>query len=376
MPHRLDSIDSWSDHARRDLRKAARSTDPATDFDLVQPRILSGFTKTVDALGGDPSSLLRVVGLEEDRLIRGDEAIKYSQAVDLVALAARAMRCPDFGMRLGKVQVETIETPLRRLLRNSRTLIEGLREVIENCHVHSAAAAIWLKRNPCEDTVSVGHDILIDGLADRRQTVEQILLVEYLTCLEATAGFARARRIEFRHEPISPPGVYRANFGCDVRFGQAADAIVYGETALECQITAPDLAVRRNAIAHIAAFSDRKRPLHATVRFLVLHALGAGDCTSEQVAEALGVHSRTLHRRLRERGTSFQHIKSGVRRDMLAMYLDQTDFPLSAVSERLGFAEQSAMNRFCRQWLSSAPNERRAASRRMERPALSEMGKP
>jgi hypothetical protein len=59
-----------------------------------------------------------------------------------------------------------------------------------------------------------------------------------LSCCEATGGALRARRVDFRHQPLSPLAVYRRYFGCDVRFGQSADGIVYGKDALAC-LSAP-----------------------------------------------------------------------------------------------------------------------------------------
>ena len=138
----------------------------------------------------------------------------------------------------------------------------------------------------------VGHDILIEGVPDRRQAIEQILLIEYLTRLDATAGLARARRVDFRHQPMSAPSVYRANFGSEVRFGQAADAIVYGEQVLASPIVASDPSECRRVIARInGAFAEHEPPLHARVRGLVMHLLSSERCTDPDVAKELGLQN-------------------------------------------------------------------------------------
>lgn len=51
----------------------------------------------------------------------------------------------------------------------------------------------------------LGHDILLGGLADKRQIIEQVLLMIHLSCRDATGGLLRARRVDFRHQPLSPP---------------------------------------------------------------------------------------------------------------------------------------------------------------------------
>lgn len=341
----------------------ARGPESAGVFDRVHPCILWSFSDLVAEQGGDPDAMLRRVDIDP-AADGGNREVSYRQMVDLVALAAAELSCPDFGMHLAKTQAGLIRTPLCQLVRNSRTLGEALENVVSHGYAHSLAAAIWLKRCASDETVMVGHDILITGSPDRRQAIEQILLIEYLTCREATGGLVRARRVEFRHQPVSPLACYRSYFGCEVLFGKPADAIVYGEQALSCPITTADPSAFRKNIAVIeASFDQREPPLRATVRGIIAHLLGSDGCTNGGVAAELAMHTRTLNRRLRQEGTSFQRIKNQVRRDLLVHYLEQTNFPVSEISERLGFAEQSAMTRFCRKWLADSPTGRRVAAK-------------
>ena len=83
------------------------------------------------------------------------------------------------------------------------------------------------------------------------------------------------------------------------------------------------------------------------------------------MAAALGLHPRTLHRRLTVEGSTFRHIKDEVRRDRLRRYLEATDLDLAAISEKLGFAEQSVMTRRCNRWFALPPS---ALRRTLERP--------
>lgn len=333
-------------------------------FDRVEPDILQSFPDLVRDLSGDAGALLQQVGIE---LGAADDSISYRQCVDLVARAAECLECLDFGMRLASRQVHTIQTPLMRVLMHSRTLSEAWDLVTSHSYAHSLAAAIWLRESPAEGAVMLGHDILLTDLTDKRQTVEQILLVIHLSCRAATGGFLRLRRVEMRHQPMSSPATYRRYFGCDVRFGQVADVLVYGEGALTCPIVAFDEAACRRTIAGIdAAYPRHEPPLQVTVRGLVTHLLAGERCTNDEVARALSMHPRSMRRRLGEDGTSFQRIKDEVRRDMLIAYLEQTDLPLSRISERLGFAEQSAMTRFCRQSLNCSPSEHRRRAGRLQ----------
>jgi AraC-like DNA-binding protein len=108
-------------------------------------------------------------------------------------------------------------------------------------------------------------------------------------------------------------------------------------------------------------FTRHRPPLHAEVRAIVMRALGRDPCSSETVAAELALHPRTLHRRLRAEGTSFQRVKDEVRQDMLAYYLQHTGIELGRISEKLGFAEQSVLTRRCRSWFGASPTQLRQA---------------
>ena len=77
-----------------------------------------------------------------------------------------------------------------------------------------------------------------------------------------------------------------------------------------------------------------------------------------QAAQLLGnMHPRTLQRRLREEGTSFEDIKDDVRRDAAARYLSQSDIPLTRVAALLGYSESSVLARSCKRWFDNSPRK-------------------
>ena len=338
---------------------AKRPSGASADFDLVHAPLLRFFAELVAELGGDAPALMRGIGLDSHASADGAPHATYRQAVALIEHAATALRCPDFGMRLALRQSDDVYGPLGSVMRHSATFGDALEYVSTHTYAHSLAARVWLKRLR-GGGVFVGHDILLDRLPHRSQAMEQLLLVGHLSTLEITGGRARARRVHFRHLQISPRKTYRRHFGCDVRFGQNEDGIVYSDRDLASPIVASDEHAYHRAIAFIdATFTQQRPPLHAQVRGLIMQRLNGDDCTNARIAADLGLHLRTLHRRLAAEGTSFQRIKDEVRRDLVLYYSEQTDLDFARVSERLGFAEQSVLTRNCRRWFAAPPTRLR-----------------
>ncbi|HET8881221.1 MAG TPA: AraC family transcriptional regulator ligand-binding domain-containing protein [Solimonas sp.] len=331
------------------------------DYDRVHAPLLRCFADLVAELGGDAPALMRAAGLDPVSSGDGAPRISYRQAVTLIEHSAAALGCPDFGMRLATRQGGDVYGPLGSVMRHSATFGDALDYVSTHTYAHSLAARVWIKRLRGGDGVFVGHDILLDRMPHRSQTMEQLLLVGHLSTLEITGGRARARRVHFRHLPISPRRTYRRYFGCEVRFGQNEDGIVYSDRDLASAIVASDAHAYRRAIAFIDTTFERQHPpLHAQVRGLVMQRLNGGDCTNARIAAGLGLHLRTLHRRLAAEGTSFQRIKDEVRRDLLLYYSRQTGLDFARISEQLGFAEQSVLTRNCRRWFAATPTGIRA----------------
>ncbi|CAN7247569.1 AraC family transcriptional regulator ligand-binding domain-containing protein [Phenylobacterium sp. LjRoot219] len=339
-------------------------------FDVVHARILRFFPDLVEQLGGEPMLLIRQAGIDTENLSRGRASATYRQLVQLIELAAAKLDCPDFGLRLATLQSGRMFGPLGLVMKNSQTFGEALDYVSKHTQAHSLAARIWQKRLPHEKAVFSGHDILLDGLPNKSQAMEQILLLGHLAAMEITGGQARVRRVHFRHQPVSPLKTYRRYFGCEVCFGQNEDGVVYSERDLAAPIVNPDSRVYAMATAFIdAEFQGRRPPLSALVRGVIMQFLGAEDCGNERIAAELNLHARTMHRRLKEEGASFQRIKDEVRRDLMLYYLQDTELDFAHISERLGFSEQSVMTRTCNRWLAASPTQLRSQGRRRRAPA-------
>lgn len=326
-------------------------------FDRVHAPMLRFFPELVRDLGGDPAALLADAGT-------GAEP-GYGQIATLLDRTAAALDRPDFGLRLAlRQRGGSMFGPLGQAMRHAPTLGDALDYASAHSYAHSLAARLWMRRFPQLRHVFVGHDILIEGLPGKAQLVEQILLLGHMMALDLTGGRARARRVHFRHQPLSPLPLYRRHFGCPVHFGQTEDGLCFADRDLACAVVAPDPAALRAASAFIGAhFPDHHPPLPAQARGVIMQMLGKGDASNHQVAAELGLHPRTLHRRLTAQGTSFQKIKDAVRRDILLYYLARTDMDFMAISERLGFAEQSVMTRSCHLWLGASPTMVRSRAR-------------
>src|SRR3546814_18636327 len=108
--------------------------------------------------------------------------------------------------------------------------------------------------------------------------------------------------------------------------------------------------------------TDALFPYTTLFRSIATRLLASGNCTNAEVASKLNMHPRTLQRRLKEEGSSFEAIKDDVRRDVAARYLSESDLPLTRISSLLGYSESSVLNRSCPRWFAKSPRQIRGGA--------------
>jgi AraC-like DNA-binding protein len=88
----------------------------------------------------------------------------------------------------------------------------------------------------------------------------------------------------------------------------------------------------------------------------------AQGASGDQVARLLLMHHRTLNRRLKAEGTTFQELLDEVRFEAACQLLDTARIPITEIAASLGYAETSAFSRAFRRWSGATPIERRRRS--------------
>jgi AraC-like DNA-binding protein len=331
-------------------------------FDAISARMLEGLPELCATFQTRPEELFAAAGIPTDGAGQPSKGVNYRQFLDLLAIAARRLRCADFGMNLAIAQSGTdLYGPLGAIMQSSRTFGDALEYVVAHAHVHSAAAKITRHAIPGREGIVFSHEIIVGGFANQEQAMEHVLLAGHLGAVALTGGRARARQVLLRHRPVSPPPVYRRNFGCDVLFDQPLDALIFSKQDLASPIVGQDRSLHAKAVASGASrLATQTPPIDASTRAAILRLIQVGLADNAHVACELGLNTRALHRRLRESGTTFQKIKDDVRCELVRYYVARPELNFLWITGKLDFADQAVFTRFCRRHLGATPSALRA----------------
>ena len=173
-------------------------------------------------------------------------------------------------------------------------------------------------------------------------------------------GSVRSGPLEARFSYPAPPYAdeYERILRLRVRFDAAEDGVLFPISMLDSSNPSADTALRQLLERHAADQLARilsSAPLSQRARSCILSALPLGPLTADALAARLSISSRTLRRRLREEGTSYQEILDGVRSELACRYLTREGRGIDDVSFLLGFSDPSAFTKAFRRWTGQTP---------------------
>ncbi|HEY8147510.1 MAG TPA: AraC family transcriptional regulator [Vicinamibacteria bacterium] len=187
----------------------------------------------------------------------------------------------------------------------------------------------------------------------------------------------RAARAETARPDLDPVGVqfafarprrwaeHRRFFRSPLWFGCPRNALVLERKALDLPMRAAEPELREVLERRVRDVIARLPPVDTVAtraRFELGETLDGGHPTAKSVGRKLGLSVRSLHRRLRDEGTTFGGLLDALRRELAERYLRE-GVSVSETAFLLGYSDASAFHRAFRRWTNSTP-----ASYRRRRP--------
>jgi AraC-like DNA-binding protein len=326
-----------------------------------------GYPGLMRSLGHDPAPLLARCGLSEAILADEDRLVPVQSAYDLMALSVETTGLSDFGLRAAQVQDVGALGPLALAMQNAPTVAASIDYLTRYLSVQSPACAMSLHPHSARlpGTVELRYDPSAKGrMRYGPQVVDHGLGLAHLT-LRLLAGDRYALRgVSLTTGPTGSTAAHARFFGVPIHDSQPFDALHLSPSMLG----APVVAARPTLLRIAADYLQRHAPtpdaaIAKAVRRAIMHSLAHSRLDRTAIAGLLGLHPRTLQRRLDAEGTSFDTLRDDVRREAALRYLADSGYAIAEVAGLVGFSEQSAFTRWCRSKLDGTPTEVRARRR-------------
>lgn len=170
------------------------------------------------------------------------------------------------------------------------------------------------------------------------------------------------RRIEFSTSAPKDLAPFEAHFRCELSFDKPQELLVLPRDVLDRPTPRghPELEqATEEMVVRYLALRD-KEDILSQVRAALFECLPEGNVSAERIADQLHLSTRTLRRRLDDRGLSFRDVLSDVRRALALRYIRDEHLSLTEISYLLGFSEPSSFTRAFRGWTGKTPTQERS----------------
>ena len=116
----------------------------------------------------------------------------------------------------------------------------------------------------------------------------------------------------------------------------------------------PELRKRMSELDISATTADRAKAA-------LLELLPSGSSSVAAVSQKLGTSTRTLQRRLKQEGRSFQNVLNETRESLARHYLRSSRLSIAEISFLLGFGDPNSFFRAFHSWTGTTPEQARIA---------------
>lgn len=333
----------------------------AVSIHPVYARLLCAY---LNQAGFDNAAIFRGSSLNWAALTNARGALDWSQFMVLAERLLWLTDKPWAGLELGSVNAASAHGPLGYAVLSApdvRAMVEVLARyttarfgAVEIETASCSADGLRLSIKPRVALGSLRHFIYDSCLATFFRLLDTVTSQHYRDVVVRMDG----------PRPAWAP-MYRRVLGVGVGFSAAACQVVLPAWILDTPCLTADPAAFALACQHCAAHQAAERieaPMSERIRQR-LAIEGAGFPSLSELAHDWAISRRTLIRRLHNEGTHYRALLDEVRQARARGYLEQTDWPIARIAERLGYQDVSNFSRSFKRWFDMTPRVMRQRAR-------------
>ncbi|MBI1283468.1 MAG: helix-turn-helix domain-containing protein [Thiobacillus sp.] len=314
-------------------------------------------------MGIDPGHAFSEAGVDLGIFQDGDNRLPIESLGRLFESSARLANCSHIGLLVGE-RFDLMGLGLiGELMRNSATVGDALRSLLQHLHLHDRGAAPLLLA-PDPAYVILAYSVYQHSTPATACIYDAAIAIGYRILRELCGPGWKPLRVQFAYRQPDKAAPYRRVFKSTVDFDADVSGIVFDAIWLQHPIRGAD-AARHEVLARAIQDAEAAGRMSFAERVQgVLHQMVLSDTASAaEIAFLFGIHERTLRRRLKFDGKNLQRLVNEARYELAKHFLQNTGLAVSEIATALKYADPNIFSRAFRNWSGASPKQWREACR-------------
>jgi len=348
--------------APRRLRRARPRNGDGMRESVVRVGPLMVLPALLRELGCAPEPLFRTAGFDIASFDDPDAWIPYVSGSKLLERCIEATGREDFGLLIGQRASPSCLGISGYILRTAPDVRTALQDLVRHFDLHDEGGLPFMTTT---GSVSLlGFAIHQPGVAAAGEIYDLAISVACNIMRGLCgAGWRPGEVLLSRRRPVDP-APWQRFFQAPLSFDAEHSAVAFPARWLDHRLPNADSLLHRHLEAEAAALrAQRETNLVGATRVMLRHLLAARKTSVGEVSRQLGMHERTLDRRLHEEGTTFQRELDAVRYARAQQLLANTAMSLDRIATALEYADVSAFIRAFKRWAGVTPARWRVRAR-------------
>lgn len=306
----------------------------------------------------DPELLCSYSAISLDELNDENTALSAKQVNDVWANAVQLSGDESFGLHFGEsLQLSAIGM-VGEIIKSSNSVGEALTIAASLTHLVTTDFELRVTRDAT--TFSVIFDPVNPVWQSSVSAIQMLDLLMVFVIHELDGLMLKKIKplsADFMR-PIGDMGEFDRVMRCSTESEASENKVTFDLAYWNEPIITANYALQNQLLRDIApliSFNAGKQALRKRIYHYLLTNSYLGAASLEDIASNFNISPRTLQRRLRDEGISFQQLADDARKTLAINYLKARTHPVKHISYILGYNELSAFTRTFKRWTGTTP---------------------
>lgn len=325
-------------------------------------RFIANVIQFASQQGVDRRKLLAVTNKTVEEL--SDEALLFEAPIynEIVEQAVDLSGDDYLGLHLGEYLSLSAAGLIVQIAQSSATVLEALNHMVEYANLGCQALPFQLTELDQEYEVSLSPNPLWlqQSPISVRHTIDGTLVFTLREFRTLTRQKHHPIRVHFAYPRPASIKEYERIFHCPIHFGKPLTAIYLDKRQVHEKVITSDYRLLQILIPYAQeklAAMQGQLGFATIVKQSIINLVKPQFPTIEQVAANLNLSVRTLQRRLKEEGFTFQSVMDELRKEFAIEYLKNKNTSIKEIAYLLDYAESSSFIRSFKRWTGKSPSE-------------------